>query len=119
MKSANKQLQDTLMNYFLENHVGNLLKTAMNLPSKRAVRLEIEKDLPQQGTKYINLMIAFEEKLKFYNCQESYEEMLLKIILENTESDKGSDHWKASVRKKILSLLLYVHWVIPDSKDKF
>lgn len=30
MKSANKQLQDTLMNYFLENQVGSLLKKPMN-----------------------------------------------------------------------------------------
>lgn len=46
MKSANKQLQDTLMNYFLENQVGTLLKKPMNQASKRAVRLTIEKDLP-------------------------------------------------------------------------
>ena len=56
MKCANKQLQDTLMNYFLENHVGNLLRGPMGIQSKRGVRLKIEEDLPKQGTKYINLL---------------------------------------------------------------
>jgi len=37
MKHANKQLQDTLMNYFLENDVSQILKESMNVNSKRAV----------------------------------------------------------------------------------
>jgi hypothetical protein len=57
------------MNYFLENQVGTILKQRMNLPSKRAVRLQIEKELPQEGTKYINLLREFERHLRIYNCE--------------------------------------------------
>ena len=54
------------MNYFLENQVGTILKAPMNMSSKRAVRLQIEKELPEEGTKYINLLREFEKHLKLY-----------------------------------------------------
>lgn len=61
MKSANKQLQDSLMNYFLENHVSNLIIRDMNCMSKRAVRYEIEKNMDKpKAAKYMNLLLAFE-----------------------------------------------------------
>lgn len=52
------------MNYFLENQVGTILKTPMKLSSKRAIRLSIEKELPSEGVKYINLLNLFIMKLK-------------------------------------------------------
>jgi len=35
LKFINKQLQDTLMNYFLENHVGDILQKQMKFASNR------------------------------------------------------------------------------------
>lgn len=49
------------MNYFLENHVSNLIIKDMNCISKRAVRFEIEKAMEKnKSAKYMNLLIAFE-----------------------------------------------------------
>lgn len=68
------------MNYFLENQVGTILKGPMNSQSKRAVRIQIEKDLPQTGTKYINLLREFEKYLKNYKCELQYLNLLNTMI---------------------------------------
>eukprot|EP01006_Ploeotia_vitrea_P027206 TRINITY_DN60063_c0_g1_i1.p1 TRINITY_DN60063_c0_g1~~TRINITY_DN60063_c0_g1_i1.p1 ORF type:complete len:172 (-),score=9.25 TRINITY_DN60063_c0_g1_i1:906-1421(-) len=116
MKSANKQLQDTLMNYFLENQVGTILKGPLNQSSKRAVRLFIEKDLPSEGTKYINLLRAFEHKLREHGCQDEYLNLLLSLVQAEQRNDFQSDQWKSMTRKRILSLLLIVHWFEGEAK---
>ena len=71
------------MNYFLENHVGELLKGPMNCVNKRAVRAEIENNLEQLSSKkYINLLAAFEDKIIELGVGPKYEEMLLNLIEE-------------------------------------
>jgi len=111
MKSANKQLQDTLMNYFLENHVSNLIIKDMNCISKRAVRCEIEKSMIKTKTaKYMNLLNAFEGKVKLFAKEKHYENLLMNLISDENSGAKDSEQWKTLVRKRILALLLYVHW---------
>jgi len=111
MKSANKQLQDTLMNYFLENHVSNLIIKDMNCISKRAVRCEIEKSMLKNKTaKYMNLLNAFEGKVKLYGKEKNYENLLMQLITDENSGPRNSEQWKTLVRKRILALLLYVHW---------
>lgn len=44
--------------------------------------------------------------------------MLQNIISEPNLQNQNQDHWKASVRKKILALLLFVHWMVED-KNRF
>lgn len=66
----------------------------------------------------MNLLNAFEDKLKHYLCGEQYEAMLVSIISEENLPNQSQDHWKANVRKKILALLLYLHWMTED-KSKY
>ena len=105
------------MNYFLENHVSNLIIKDMNCISKRAVRSEIEEHMLETHTaKYMNLLDAFEEKVKFYSKEKEYENLLMQHITDdNTLFLKTSEQWKTLVRKRILALLLIVHWFTPNS----
>lgn len=120
MKSANKQLQDTLMNYFLENHVSNLIIKDMNCISKRAVRCEIEKSMLKNKTaKYMNLLNAFEGKVKLYGKEKNYENLLMQLITDENAGPKNSEQWKTLVRKRILALLLYVHWQTVNADSIF
>lgn len=120
MKSANKQLQDTLMNYFLENHVSNLIIKDMNCISKRAVRFEIEKTMIKTRTaKYMNLLNAFESKVRSFSKDKSYENLLMQLITDENSGSKNSEQWKTLVRKRILALLLYIHWQTPDADTIF
>ncbi|EAS06999.2 hypothetical protein TTHERM_00841250 (macronuclear) [Tetrahymena thermophila SB210] len=120
MKSANKQLQDTLMNYFLENHVSNLIIKEMNCISKRAVRYEIEKTMQKNKTaKYMNLLNAFESKVKQFGKEKAYENLLMQLITDENSGSKQSEQWKTLVRKRILALLLYIHWSTPNAENIF
>ncbi|KAL4474124.1 hypothetical protein ABPG72_002849 [Tetrahymena utriculariae] len=120
MKSANKQLQDTLMNYFLENHVSNLIIKEMNCISKRAVRYEIEKTMQKNKTaKYMNLLNAFEAKVKQFAKEKAYENLLMQLITDENSGSRQSEQWKTLVRKRILALLLYIHWSTPNAENIF
>jgi len=65
--------------------------------------------------KYMNLLIAYEDKIIEFNLEKTFEEMLLSHILEanNNQEGKyifipiGSDLWKTTVRKRILTLLIW------------
>lgn len=99
------------MNYFLENHVSNLIIKDMNCISKRAVRCEIEKSMLKNKTaKYMNLLNAFEGKVKLYGKEKNYENLLMQLITDENSGPKNSEQWKTLVRKRILALLLFVHW---------
>ena len=53
------------MNYFLENHIANILKPLMKVNSKRKVHKLIEENLPQVSHfKYINFLNGFEDKIE-------------------------------------------------------
>ena len=61
MQHANKQLQDTLMNYFLENYVSQILKKPLQKLTNRAVRETLEQQIPKEYSKYMGLIISFED----------------------------------------------------------
>lgn len=75
------------MNYFLENHVSNLIIREMHCLSKRAVRFEIEKNMDTpKSAKYMNLLLAFEAKVIQFDKQKSYEQLLLQLIIDDEKS---------------------------------
>lgn len=41
------------------------------------------------------------------------------LITDENSSAKSSEQWKTLVRKRILSLLLYIHWATPDADNVF
>ena len=114
MKHANKQMQDTLMNYFLENFISRLLKDKMNLSSGRGVRQELQRNLNPFYPKYISLINNYEDKINEYNCSIDYERMLTEIIFDDESHLIKNDKWQTHTRKRILCLLLYVHWIFPE-----
>lgn len=108
------------MNYFLENHVSNLIIKDMNCISKRAVRCEIEKTMLKNKTaKYMNLLNAFEGKVKLFSKEKNYENLLMQLITDENAGPKNSEQWKTLVRKRILALLLYVHWQTVNADSIF
>ena len=108
------------MNYFLENHVSNLIIKDMNCISKRAVRCEIEKSMLKNKTaKYMNLLNAFEGKVKLYGKEKNYENLLMQLITDENSGPRNSEQWKTLVRKRILALLLYVHWQTVNADQIF
>ena len=59
------------MNYFLENHIANILKPLLKANSKRKVHKIIEENLPKVSQfKYINFLNGFEDKIEFFKKDE-------------------------------------------------
>ncbi|KAL4457089.1 hypothetical protein ABPG74_014727 [Tetrahymena malaccensis] len=116
---ANKQLQDTLTKYFLENYVSDLLKDKMRKSNNRAVFQEISSTISSGRPKYLKLLNAFEDKIKFYQLDSQYNNMLLILILDVGRHPRESEEWRTHTRKRMLSLLLYVHWNEQEKRDEF
>lgn len=92
----------------------------MKLSSKRAIRLCIEKELPSEGVKYINLLNLFIMKLKEYNCIDEYINLLWQIVLMENPYEPTDDRWKTLIRKKMIAILLIPHYFEEnESKTNF
>eukprot|EP01006_Ploeotia_vitrea_P033567 TRINITY_DN65581_c0_g1_i1.p1 TRINITY_DN65581_c0_g1~~TRINITY_DN65581_c0_g1_i1.p1 ORF type:complete len:132 (-),score=5.48 TRINITY_DN65581_c0_g1_i1:554-949(-) len=97
------------MNYFLENYVSIILKKYLGKTTNRAVREQLEQNLPPNLPKYMALLTNFEDKIESLGLTELYEKMLLDLILEEQKYERNSDNWKTHIRKRMLALMLYVH----------
>lgn len=64
----------------------------MNCISKRAVRYEIEKEMVKnKSAKYINLLNAFECKVRFFGKEKAYENLLMQLISDENSGSKYSE----------------------------
>jgi hypothetical protein len=73
------------MNYFLENHVGMLLKKPMKLGNMKEVNTVISKEVENDSSnkpKYMVIMNAYVDKIKQFGLEEEYCCNLWKIFLE-------------------------------------
>jgi len=59
--------------------------------------------------KYLALINIYEENIKKYDLHEEYHDLLLNYVLEKS-STKDLEKWQAHTRKRVLALLLLVHW---------
>ena len=71
----------------------------------------------KKNFKYMNLLNAFECKIIEYEVQNQYENLLINLICTENNYVNTSEAWKTLVRKRILSLLLYVHWFCDNSHE--
>ncbi|KAL4482150.1 hypothetical protein ABPG72_014963 [Tetrahymena utriculariae] len=106
----NKQLQDAVCNYFLENYAAPFLKEEYQIVSGRELRKKIENSLPKQGKKYINLLNKFKSEIQRVQKGDEYRSMLSAMVSEEEKYVFESEEWCTLQRKKILSLLLIIHW---------
>ncbi len=40
------------------------------------------------------------------------------LVNDESHYEKHSDNWKTHTRKRMLALLLYVHWKMPEKRSK-
>ncbi|KAL4477698.1 hypothetical protein ABPG74_002848 [Tetrahymena malaccensis] len=106
----NKQLQDAVCNYFLENYAAPFLKEEYQIVSGRELRKKIENSLPKQGKKYINLLNKFKSEIQRVQKGDEYRSMLSAMVSEEEKYVFESEEWCTLQRKKILALLLIIHW---------
>jgi len=106
----NKQLQDAICNYFLENYAAPYLKDDYKIKCGRSLRRRIEKDLPIVGKKYMNLLKVFKSEIIRVGKGAEYRALLCSFVSEEKELPFESIEWCSFSRKQIVSLLLIVHW---------
>ena len=120
MQHANKQLQDTLMNYFLENYVSAILKKHLGKTTNRSVRELLDQNLSKDYPKYMALLIKFEDKIEEIGLTDTYEKMLTGLILDQKEyCPESADQWKTHTRKRMLSLMLYCHLKLRPERETY
>jgi hypothetical protein len=68
------------MNYFLEDIIGSILKKSLNMHSCSDVRRMLMEQLPFKGTKYMNLLNAYEDKIIQCDKIEEYKAKLVEIL---------------------------------------
>lgn len=68
----NKQLQDAVCNYFMENYAAVFLKEEYQIASGRELRKKIEKTITTTGKKYINLLNKFKSEIIRVNKGDEY-----------------------------------------------
>ncbi len=89
----NKQLQDSVRNYFLENYVAVFLKEDYQIISGRELRKKIEKGLPTKGKRYMNLLNKFKSEIIRVGKGDEYRFMLSSIIYEEDRFPFESEEW--------------------------
>jgi hypothetical protein len=60
--------------------------------------------------KYMALLCNYEAKIEEFGIDEEYSKILKELIYDTKHYPRHSDCWKTHTRKRMLALLLYVHW---------
>ena len=108
------------MNYFLENDVSQILKESMGVNSKRAVMEIVQTNLTKVNNfKYINLLNAFEDKISEFNKTDELNQVLIDLVNKENKFEFKSDQWKTLCRKRIISVMVYVHFNCKSRKTKY
>ncbi len=68
------------MNYFLENHVAQLIYKSLQFHNKHSLSEHFKKNLNKKGLKYLNLIIKYENYIKDLNLEAEYVSRLKSII---------------------------------------
>lgn len=74
--------------------------------------------MPINTKKYIGLLLNYEKKIEFYKLEIEYEKLLMDLILDQKEFDKFHENFKTQTRKRMLSVMLYIHWKLKDERDQ-
>ncbi|KAL4497995.1 hypothetical protein ABPG72_014852 [Tetrahymena utriculariae] len=115
----NKQIIDSIKNYFFENQIGTLLKPKMEKDSLKKVKSEIEDNIkcdPENRyqdpeiPKYMIFMNAYVDQIEKYALHQDYLNLLYDLILSDNQSKGFSDDWMTLIRKKITAVLLLGHF---------
>ncbi|EAR95624.2 hypothetical protein TTHERM_00266340 (macronuclear) [Tetrahymena thermophila SB210] len=115
----NKQIIDSIKNYFFENQIGTLLKPKMEKDSLKKVKSEIEDNIkcdPENRyqdpeiPKYMIFMNAYVDQIEKYSLHQDYLNLLYDLILSDNQSKGFSDDWMTLIRKKITAVLLLGHF---------
>ncbi|EAR84384.1 hypothetical protein TTHERM_00703760 (macronuclear) [Tetrahymena thermophila SB210] len=124
INTLNKQFQNSVMNYFLECYVSELLVGDFQVEFKRDVFKQLTSKMErEEGSqlkkRYITLLNYFLESLQEKRKISGYVELLLNIIHENIQAEKDTIDYQTQYRKKMTALLLLEHCLHPDRKTKF
>jgi hypothetical protein len=65
------------------------------------------------GLKYMNLLNIFVQQIKDLNIEDEYVEKLWEIFLKPHRNQVHSPEWMTYSRKRIVALLLLVHYSYP------
>ena len=90
----------------------------MGKTSNRAVREELNLSIAPNQKKYIGLLISYETKIEEFKIEEEYEKFLYNLIINSKPYDKFDENFKTQTRKRMLSLLLYIHWKLKEDRPK-
>ncbi len=82
-----------MCNYFLENYAAVFLKDDYEIISGRELRKKIERGLPSEGKKYINLLNKFKSEIVRVNKGDEYRFMLSSIVDEEERFPFESVGW--------------------------
>ncbi|KAL4437637.1 hypothetical protein ABPG74_017875 [Tetrahymena malaccensis] len=124
INTLNKQFQNSVMNYFLECYVSELLVGDFQVEFKRDVFKQLTSKMEREEgaqlkKRYITLLNYFLESLQEKRKISGYVELLLNIIHENIQAEKDTIDYQTQYRKKMTALLLLEHCLHPDRKTKF
>ncbi|KAL4487573.1 hypothetical protein ABPG72_017362 [Tetrahymena utriculariae] len=124
INTLNKQFQNSVMNYFLECYVSELLVGDFQVEFKRDVFKQLTSKMErEEGSqlkkRYITLLNYFLESLQEKRKISGYVELLLNIIHDNIQAEKDTIDYQTQYRKKMTALLLLEHCLHPDRKTKF
>ena len=108
------------MNYFLQNHVGAILKQKLpNVHYLKSITDEVKRNIRNENKPlYVRLINAYVNKVEDLDLLAQYGAMLWEMFLKNEENvEFASEEWMTLIRLKMVALIFLVHLHSQNRRD--